>query len=51
MQVTGWPAAVISRGEFVYEDGQVMSSAGRGRFLRCERPFARKGARSWEVSG
>ena len=42
MQVKGWPVVTISRGDIVYEDGQVMSSAGRGRFLRCERPFARK---------
>jgi dihydropyrimidinase len=43
MQVKGWPVVTISRGEILYENGQVASSAGRGRFLRCERPFARKG--------
>ena len=42
MQVKGWPVVTISRGEVVYVDGEVTSSAGRGRFLRCERPFARK---------
>jgi dihydropyrimidinase len=32
----------ISRGEVVYADGEVLSTAGRGRFLPCERPFAPK---------
>jgi dihydropyrimidinase len=41
MQVKGWPVVTISRGEIVCSDGQVTSRAGRGRFLRCERPFAR----------
>jgi len=40
MQVRGWPVTTISRGEIIYADGEVSSSAGRGRFLRCERPFA-----------
>jgi dihydropyrimidinase len=42
MQVTGWPVVTISRGEVVYADGQVTSTAGRGQFLRCARPFNRK---------
>ncbi len=42
MQVQGWPVMTISRGEVLFEDGRVTSTAGRGRFLRCERPFARK---------
>jgi dihydropyrimidinase len=42
MQVRGWPVVTVSRGEVVCIDGQVTSSAGRGRFVRCERPFARK---------
>jgi dihydropyrimidinase len=42
MQVRGWPVATISRGEIVYEDGRVHSSAGRGRFLPCARPFPPK---------
>jgi dihydropyrimidinase len=46
-QVKGWPVVTISRGDIVYEDGQVASIAGRGRFLRCERPFARKSAAAW----
>jgi dihydropyrimidinase len=40
MQVRGWPITTISRGEILYADGEVTSAAGRGRFLRCERPFA-----------
>jgi dihydropyrimidinase len=43
MQVKGWPVMTISRGEVIFEDGRVTSTAGRGRFLPCERPFARKG--------
>jgi dihydropyrimidinase len=43
MQVKGWPVMTISRGEVIFEDGRVTSTAGRGRFLACERPFARKG--------
>jgi dihydropyrimidinase len=42
MQVQGWPIVTISRGEVLYADGQVTSNGGRGRFLRCERPFAPK---------
>jgi dihydropyrimidinase len=41
-QVRGWPVMTISRGEVLYIDGQVTSTAGRGRFLRCDRPFAPK---------
>jgi dihydropyrimidinase len=42
MQVRGWPVVTISRGEVLCVDGEVTSEAGRGNFLRCERPFARK---------
>jgi dihydropyrimidinase len=42
MQVRGWPVVTISRGDVVCADGQVFSTAGRGRFLRCARPFAPK---------
>lgn len=41
-RVRGWPVMTISRGEVVYADGQVTSHAGRGRFLRCDRPFTPK---------
>jgi dihydropyrimidinase len=40
--VRGWPVITISRGEVLYIDGQVTSNAGRGRFLRCDRPFTPK---------
>jgi dihydropyrimidinase len=40
-EVRGWPVMTISRGEIVYADGEVRSTAGRGRFLPCDRPFAR----------
>jgi dihydropyrimidinase len=43
MQVQGWPVMTISRGEVLLEDGLVTSAAGRGRFLPCARPFARRG--------
>ena len=49
MQVKGWPVITISRGDIVYEDGQVTSTPGRGRFLRCERPFARNVTRAWDI--
>jgi dihydropyrimidinase len=41
-RVRGWPVMTISRGELLYADGQVTSTAGRGRFLRCDRPFRPK---------
>ncbi|HEX4151564.1 MAG TPA: dihydropyrimidinase [Steroidobacteraceae bacterium] len=42
--VTGWPIMTISRGEIVYADGAVASNPGRGRFVPCDRPLARKPA-------
>jgi dihydropyrimidinase len=38
-EVRGWPVTTISRGEVVYANGRVNSVAGRGRFLKCARPF------------
>jgi dihydropyrimidinase len=38
MTVTGWPETVLSRGEVVVNDGQVLAAKGRGEFLSCERP-------------
>jgi dihydropyrimidinase len=32
--VTGWPAVTISRGEVVFENGQVVGRPGRGRFVK-----------------
>jgi dihydropyrimidinase len=37
--VRGWPVTTISRGQIVFADGRVNSTAGRGRFLKCARPF------------
>ena len=31
--VTGWPEVVLSRGEVVFQDGEIRASAGRGRFV------------------
>ena len=45
MALRGWPETVISRGEVVVDDGTVMASRGRGRFLPCDLPEpARPGA-------
>jgi dihydropyrimidinase len=38
--VRGWPIMTISRGEVLWADGVVTSQPGRGRFLRCSRPFS-----------
>lgn len=32
-EVTGWPVTTISRGEIVYQDGEVVAEAGRGRLV------------------
>jgi dihydropyrimidinase len=37
MQLKGWPAATLSRGEIVIRDGELLSEAGRGRFCRRTR--------------
>lgn len=39
MEIRGWPITTIARGEVVWSDGTVMSNAGRGRFLVCDRPL------------
>ena len=33
-KVTGWPAAVVSRGELAFADGDVLGSPGRGQLIR-----------------
>jgi dihydropyrimidinase len=33
VEVTGWPAMTLSRGEVVYDDGAVVGKPGHGRFL------------------
>ena len=38
MQVRGWPAMVMSRGEVVVEEGKLQVEPGRGEFLRCGPP-------------
>ena len=38
MMVNAWPDMVLSRGEVVVEGGKSVGAAGRGEFLRCERP-------------
>jgi dihydropyrimidinase len=42
MSVSAWPDTVLSRGAVVVENGQPAAdlAAGRGEFLRCERPDA-----------
>ena len=47
-RLRGWPVTTIARGEIVWHEGQVRSVAGRGNFLRCERPLAPVNApQSW----
>ncbi|MBR9857362.1 MAG: dihydropyrimidinase [Gammaproteobacteria bacterium] len=36
--VTGWPVMTLSRGELVWNDGEVLGRAGQGRFLPCGKP-------------
>jgi dihydropyrimidinase len=36
--VNAWPAITLSRGEVVWSESGPQGTAGRGRFLRCERP-------------
>lgn len=37
-KVTGWPITTLSRGEAVWDKGEVLGKPGRGRFLRCALP-------------
>jgi dihydropyrimidinase len=37
MRVRGWPVMTLSRGEVVWDDGEVLGAAGRGKFLPRER--------------
>lgn len=34
MQLQGWPATMISRGEVIVEDGELKAARGRGQFLK-----------------
>ena len=38
MTLDAWPALTLSRGEVVWSESGPRGAAGRGRFLRCERP-------------
>lgn len=38
-RVRGWPVMTISRGELVWNDGEVLSRPGRGHFIPRLRPF------------
>ncbi len=40
MRVRGWPETVLSRGETVVADYQLIAEPGRGHFLACGRPEA-----------
>jgi len=33
MRLTGWPVTVISRGEVIVDQGELLAERGRGRFL------------------
>jgi len=37
MKVKGWPVTTISRGEVIWDDGEVQAQSGRGQFLPCDR--------------
>ncbi len=53
MVVTGWPTVVLSRGEVVCRDGEILGKPGRGMFLPCGTPEAAAKARapvSWSPS-
>ena len=38
MQLSAWPALVMSRGEIVAEEGRCVVEPGRGEFLQCDPP-------------
>jgi dihydropyrimidinase len=37
LEVTGWPAVTVSRGEVVFEDGAVRAKRGRGQLVKGNR--------------
>jgi dihydropyrimidinase len=37
-EITGWPVMTISRGEIVFQDGEVVAEPGRGQIVRCSCP-------------
>ena len=38
MNITGWPAITLSRGEVVWADSEILAEPGRGEFLPCGFP-------------
>jgi len=38
MRLTGYPHATVSRGEIVWQEGEIHARAGRGRYLPCDLP-------------
>ena len=40
MKLTGFPVLTLSRGEIVWQDGEVKGEPGRGRYLACDLPEA-----------
>ena len=38
IQLNAWPAATLSRGRVLWQDGQYLGQPGLGRFLPCQRP-------------
>ena len=38
MEIEGWPLTVLSRGEVVIDNQQLVAQAGRGLFLPCSKP-------------
>ncbi|APW36223.1 dihydropyrimidinase [Rhodoferax koreense] len=43
--LTGWPVTVLSRGQVICHEGELVGQAGHGRFLKRFRPA--KGAKTW----
>lgn len=37
-RLTAWPRCTLSRGRVVWREGRYLGEAGRGEFLRCDRP-------------
>jgi dihydropyrimidinase len=44
IQIKGWPAVTLSRGEVVWRDGEFQGRAGHGQFLSCALPVTARPA-------
>ena len=46
---TGWPVTVLSRGDVVCDNGELLGVKGRGQFLECgpPEPVRPRGERAW----